>query len=504
MQRSKHWVFGIGALAMAHLAHAQDASGAPSRAYSWTPHLSVNMSATDNLKLRDSEKDGALITTIAPGISAQARGPRLKGSLDYSINALQYAKTDRSGQIQHQLASRLNAELVDNAVFMDAAASISQQTVSAQGQQAIGNLNPISNRTEVGTLQLSPSARARLGDMAVVDLRLTRSETRAKNTQLGDNSLESGSLSVSGSGQRKLNWSLNLASTKTAPKVGREAVNDRLFAALLYKPDVDLDLSARAGRERSNYTSTDASTAATYGADMQWTPTPRSKFSLSLDHHSYGNSHAVSLEHRMARSVWRYADSRSVDNGGGQGSVGGRSNYDMIYSMLASTEPDPVARQKLTNQLLQQFGLSADAISTPGFLTAALTIARRQELSFALEGIRSTLTLQASRTSNTRLGALSLIDDGLGGATVVRQRGLSASFAYKLTPESATSLVYQIQHSDTDLLNQASTLRALSASWNWRLGRRTTVALGARRATFESLIAPYTERSVYGTLQQQF
>ncbi|MDT8997950.1 TIGR03016 family PEP-CTERM system-associated outer membrane protein [Paucibacter sp. APW11] len=495
-------VVGLAGL-LAHAAQAQ-VQGVPARAFTWAPHVAATTTVTDNLKLRDAEKDGAVILQVAPGISVQAKSPHLKGTLDYSINALMYGKTDRSGQIQQQLASRATAELVDNIFFVDGTATISQQTVSAQGVQSSSNLNPTGNRTEVGSLALSPYARGRLGEVANFETRVNVSETRAKDTIFGDSSSKGASLVVNGSGQKVLNWSATVATQKVAPKAGRETLNDRLYAALLYKPDIDVNLSVRGGKERTNYTSTDPVSSKTYGADAQWTPTLRTKFSLGWDHHAYGNSHSLSFEHRMSRSVWRYSDSRSVDNGGGQQGVGGRSNFDMLYSLLTSIEPDAAARQKRTNEMLQQYGLSADAIATPGFLTAALTIARRQELSFALEGLRNALTVQGSRTSNTRLGALSLLDDGLGGASVVRQLGLNVNLAHKLAADSSLSLLWVYQRSTSDLPSATSTLRSLSAAWTGRLGNRTSLALGVRHAEFDSTTAPYTENSVYGTLQQQF
>lgn len=468
--------------------------------------FSLTQTATDNLTLAPSaSRDAALITTLAPGLSLLSPTGRLRGSLDYSLNGLIYTKTDRKDQIQHQLSAQATLEAVEHAFFIDGRASISQQSISAFGVQSADNALVNANRTEVASLSLSPYLKGRLGSVAELELRGSAAESRAKDSITGDVSTRAASLRVNGlSNQSLLNWSLALSASRADPRGGRETRNDSAIATAHLRPDVDWRIGLSAGAERNNLTSTAQRSDATYGLNLAWTPSPRTTASFDWQRHGYGNTHSLSLQHRMARTVWRVSDSKSVNTGGVQASSGTQNNYELLFLQFAGIEPDPIKRDQLVRSFLQSNGLDAGAIATSGFLTGAASLSRRQEASTAWNGQRFTATLTLSRTRSQRLDALSQLSDDLAAAGVVEQRGFLLNLSHRLTPTASLSMALSQQRSLGSRADQDTELNSLSLNWSGRLGAHSTVQFGLRHSDFDSRLRPYRENAVFANFIRQF
>jgi uncharacterized protein (PEP-CTERM system associated) len=211
----------------------------------------------------------------------------------------------------------------------------------------------------------------------------------------------------------------------------------------------------------------------------------------------------------MARSAWRFSDSQSASLGNGQGNgvgtgaAGQRSNYDLLFLQFASLEPDPVKRDALVRSTLQTLGLSPDAFSTSGFISASPTLQRRQDLSFSLQGLRTTVTALLSRSRNRQLGAATKVNDDFAQSSTITQRSASISLSHRLTPDSTVNVSLSDQQTRGDLAAQSTSLKSAIASWGGQLGRRGSVSLGARHSRFEG-VTPYSENAVFATVVQQF
>jgi uncharacterized protein (PEP-CTERM system associated) len=277
------------------------------------------------------------------------------------------------------------------------------------------------------------------------------------------------------------------------------------LAGLRWRPDVDWVLGGFAGGERSNLAAIKQTSGATYGMDGSWTPTPRTVAQASWQHHSYGDSHSLSLEHRMSRTALRLSDSTTAVAPGANGAAGRLTNYDLLYLQFASAEPDPVKRDLFVRAFLQANGLAADAVTTTGFISAGATRLRRQEASMSWTGIRTTLTGSINQSQTRRLGPqdAGIVDD-LSGSGVVKQLGLAGNLSYRLTADSSASLSGSYQRTRGDLGTQATSMKSILAGWNARLGRRTTGMVNLRHTQFASSIKPYRENAVIVTLVQQF
>lgn len=469
------------------------------------PRVSLSQTLTDNVQLSAQNKDAALITTIAPGISIHSNSGRVRGSLDYALNGLIYSKTDRDNQVQHDLAAKAMIEAVERWFYVDATASISQQNVSAFGQTSMDPRLRNSNATEVANLSLSPYVQGQLGSAVGYALRATMTESRAKDSVTGDSSGRGLSLSFNGlrSGS-VLNWAAAVDEQSSRPQGGRETGTSSATGTLLVTPDVDWNFGLTAGYERNDYVSLSARNRGTYGANANWTPTPRTKLAAAWSSHDYGNSHSLNFEHRMARSAWIFSDTQAVNTGGAQGRTGLMTNYQLFSLQFAGEVPDPVQRDILVRATLARLGLSPNAQTTGGFLSASPNLSRNQLFSFSLQGLRTTLTLALSQSKSRRLSKLTVGPDDLGDSAKVQQRGISVNLAHRLTPTSSASLLLSQQQSRGDLATQRTDLKSLTANWNGRLGQKTSLMLGLRHNRFSSTLQPYRENALLATLVQQF
>lgn len=497
--------------AFAAVTHAQQGDGGGS-GMKILPRIGFSQTWTDNLRLSDQNKDAALIATVSPGISIVSNSGALRGSLDYSLNGIAYIKTSEASQLQNSLSAVGQAVIVPSTFYVDASASIGQQSASAFGLQSTptlgsqGGVSPLvnPNRHETGVLNVAPLLRGLFGGVASFDLRGTFSITKVRDSALGDSRSIGASLLINQLTAGLLGWYVQAHTQQTQPKGSTANRSTTLTGGLNYRPDFDWVFSANAGRERTDYLGggSNAQSGVTGGVTADWTPTPRSRVKGNWQRHRYGNSHGLALEHRLSRSVWTLSDNRSVTLGNAGSSGGMRTVYDLFFQLFASQEPDPIKRDAVVRAYLLSQGLSPDAPLSGGFLSTGPSKVHNQTLSFALQGVRSSLTGNFLRSTTSRVGD-NLNQGDLASNARVEQRSYSLTASHQLTPTNAISLTASRQETAGDSAGARSQLTSLTTSWNGRLGSRLSVQLGGRHSRFEG-VASYSENAVYANLTQQF
>jgi uncharacterized protein (PEP-CTERM system associated) len=255
------------------------------------------------------------------------------------------------------------------------------------------------------------------------------------------------------------------------------------------------------GHESNNFVSLDKKGHNISGLGVDWRPSERTTASASIERRFFGNSHSVVLEHRSPRSVWSFRDTRGVTTGFAQPTLGSRGTaFDLLLAHFASLQPDPALRAHLVDNFLQANGIPPTAVLFTGSLTSAVTLERRQELSFAMLGIRDTLMLAASQSEARRLDTVVAVSDDFANANNVRQRGLQLDWAHRLTSRSALNVLASLVKT-TGTANVASTnLRTFALNWTSQVGARTNLSLGGRHISSSSSISPYTESALTATL----
>ncbi len=489
-------------------AYAQElSSGSDSKpTLSIVPRVSAIETLTDNVRLSNTDKQSDLVTEISPGIRINSEGRRLKGYLDYSVDRIAYAKNSSADQYQRALNTAGTLEAVDNWAYLDFGGSISQQTISAFGTPSIDNTSINANRAEVSSYFLSPNLRGRLGNLANYEARYTRAITSSNADAFSDVKTVDGVFKINGdSAFRRLGWSADARQQTIDFSAGRRTEDDQLLLGLSYAVTPQLRVYSKAGREANNYTSLDKQSYGVSGFGADWSPSNTTSLSASRYRHSYGSTYDLSFEHRTARTAWRFTDHKGVQvptatpNLAGTGSIA-----DLLYSQFASVEPNPIARTQLVNAYLQANGLSPNAVAINGSLLSAASLEHRQDLSFALLGMRDTVTFIASRSDSSRLDSLSAAVDDLSNSALVRQRGFSANYTHRLTPNYSLGVLASQQETSGVSGQQGTTLRLLNFSVTGRVNKQATVSVAIRHAVSSGDTASYIENAVTGTLLVSF
>ncbi|MBT3067027.1 TIGR03016 family PEP-CTERM system-associated outer membrane protein [Rhodoferax sp. U11-2br] len=489
------------------VAWAQDAApGAATQAVSISTRVTVNETVTDNVALSGTSAKSDQITEISPGIHVNINGARLKTYFDYSLTHVNYAQGTAASRNQNALNTFGTLEAVDNWAFLDFSGNISQQTISAFGTQSNNNTTINANRTEVASYSLSPYVKGRLGDAANYEARISRAVSSSDSATASDTATTNSVVKVSNaSAYRSLGWTADLSRQQASYSAGRTTETDTYSLGLTYEVSPQVKLSANAGQESNNYSSLDKQNYSTSSVGINWFPSERTSLSALTGKRSFGNTHNVSLEHRSARTVWRFSDSKDVSTTPNQNGVGTIGNlYDLFYSQLEGSGLSATERAQRVNALLQLYGLSANTPVVGGFLTSAISVQRSQNLSLALLGIRDTITFLLSRTESNRLDTVTSVVDNLSNGVTVIQNGFSVNYSHRLTPDYSLGVSLSRQDTSGTTTAEETTLRSFHVNISGKVGRRTAASLGLRRVVSDNATNPYTENAVTGNLNVQF
>jgi uncharacterized protein (PEP-CTERM system associated) len=476
------------------------------RGFSIVPSVAVTETLSDNIRLSSTDRQTDLVTQITPAIRITSNGGRIRGFVDYSFSGLVYARNSSGNEVQNFLNSAVKVEAVENWAFIDASASVTQQYVSAYGTQSADSTVINSNRTEVRTFTVSPYAKGKLAASIDYEARLTQNWTRNSTSDAANYDDSLATVRVQGDSRlRAVSWSADASMQVYDYTIGRRTEDDRIRGFLYFTVNPQLRLSLSGGLESSNISTINKETNSTPGIGIEWNPTERTLLAAQYEKRFFGSSHALKFEHRTPRTVWRYTDTRDVENGFGQPAAGQPGTaYDLFFAQFASVQPDPGLRASLVDQFLRSNGIAPTAQVYSGSLATAPTEQRRQDLAFAFLGVRDTITVVGSQTRGRRIDPLSTTVDDFANNNLVRQRGVSLGLSHRMTPLAALNLVTSIDRTSGSVASQETTLRTVRLYWTDQFGPRGDYSMGVRHASFSSAVAPYTETAVMARLGLRF
>lgn len=490
-----------------------DVAAAPASRPAWliTPSISATLTLTDNVRPGQASKQSDLITSITPAVRIDGKGGRVSGNVNFSWQQNLYANESQHNNDQMFLSAAGKAELVEQWLFLDALASISQHATSVFGTQTASNELVSGNRGQTTSWQWSPYVHGNFGASNVAyELRYRNIRTTADRGLYAtgsdvDTQIWSGRLS-GGTPLALLGWSLLGEDQRTSFNV-RDTQSSRVIGTLEYRLDPQFRVNLSAGRESDNYSNLQWQHRTVSGYGFDWAPTERTLLKVAKEKRSFGDGHTIDFSHRTALTAWKFIDTRSVVIPAQQFTTAPVSTaYDLLFLQLASSIPDPIARAQAVSALLQSAGIPANSLIYGNIVTAQPFVQRRQQASVSLTGANNTITFTAQRSSNTRLGTgIGSLDD-FALTQNIRQSGLSASWAHKLTPLSNLTLNALISRSRGDGGLDAR-LRSVSLLYTTKLGARTTASVGLRQNNHDSAgtgAADYTEHAITGTLSASF
>lgn len=283
-----------------------------------TPSLSVSESVTDNARqAQPGQREADIYTTVSPGVSMAGVGRRLNFNLNYAFNSTSYVDNSDLDRRNHNLAATGTAELLQDMLFVDSRASISQALISNTGARGavLDSTNP-ANRTTVRAFSLAPYLRNHLGSYANLEYRYEFALTDSGG--LAD-SLSHRMLTTAKSGEnfQRLKWTLT-ADVQHADRGGSPGTGGTLLAqgqestsdTKLFKADGEyrLDdwwsLTAGGGYEETQDTTLIQSNAGpVYNGGFRFTPSPRTALAISYNHRNQSDFASGSLSYKATERL---------------------------------------------------------------------------------------------------------------------------------------------------------------------------------------------------------
>lgn len=468
------------------------------------PSAAITETLSDNVRL-SPQKQADSITEMSATLRMGVRAGKMQGNLDYTLSGFVYGRDSSANTVQNTLNGVARGELVDNWLTLEASAQVGQQAISAFGPVGVGSGVGQSNRTEVRSLQVTPRIHGTLAGVAQYQAYVTKVWTSSSvDNGLGDANSTSAGASVSMQPGPSTQVTASASQQRSHHSVTRSTTTDSIDLSASYRITPDLRLSASAGMERTDLASADRIRHSVIRLGADWSPSPMFRFSMDGDRRFFGTGYRLSVEHRMPRSSLRLTSSRDVSDGAQQLMNTVVGAYDLFYSQFASVEPDPVKRDLLVRSFMQSNGLSPNAGIGMSFLTNSATLQRRTELSYAMQGVRSTLTLTAGLSTSSRLDAtLGGLDD-LADTDMVKQRSYGFTLGHRLTPATGLSLELMRQSSLGSGAHQSTSQWSARMSMTTSLGQRTSATLSARHVVGDSASSSYSENALIATLGMRF
>lgn len=285
----------------------------PACALDWDfqPSVGARATYTDNVNQRATNSQDALILSVAPGFGLRSKGSRrVQASLQYGLSAVNRFGGDTDNDLFHNLNAVGKAELVEDFLYLDASARVSQELISLLGSTADASTNS-SNRTNVGTYLLSPYVRKRFGTFAHAEVRTTASGAIFGDSAASNSSVRALTANLS-SGTRfdDLNWALDYSIRKANNRNTRDTTFERASVHLGYALSRKFRVFGTLGQDKNDYLSSTSTDGSSYSVGFGWSPSRRTNLEASVGERYFGRTFSLSGSHRTRLSRWnvRYAE----------------------------------------------------------------------------------------------------------------------------------------------------------------------------------------------------
>ncbi|WP_461572324.1 TIGR03016 family PEP-CTERM system-associated outer membrane protein [Thiobacillus sp.] len=294
------------AMGFASAAHALD--------WRFEPSVGASATYTDNANQSATNPEDALILSVTPGFSLRSQGSRrIQASVNYGLSGVARFGEDQSTDLNHHLGAVGKAELIEDFLFIDGTASISQELISLFGSPADAGIND-SNRATVGTYSISPYIQKRFGTFANAQARYTTGGAIFENDVASNSNTNTFSAGLtSGTRFNDLSWGLNY-SLRKADSDTADTTFESATATVGYALTRKFRVFGTVGQDWNDYLSTTGTDGASYSVGFGWSPTRRTSVEASMGERYFGSTYSFSGSHRTRSSQWTVRYSENVSD----------------------------------------------------------------------------------------------------------------------------------------------------------------------------------------------
>jgi uncharacterized protein (PEP-CTERM system associated) len=493
-----------------------DFVGAYSTPWRYSAGLEVDETWSDNINLQPSGSQRSdFVTTINPSFEASRTSRRLNLSLQYSPQLVYYARGSNGTQLRNGLGANANATVIDNLLFVNASAGISQQNISPFGTQAANTYNGSNNRAESRNYSFGPTLRSRLGQDLTYSLGYNYAVSSSDSSAIASShSTDVFANFQTSTSFRDLGYGMNFDRSEQDYGGVNTVTVEQGSGTLTYVLLPTLHLSGSAGYERDHYPTVGQPDlkSATYSGGFDWEPTRHTSFSAQFGHRYFGPTANVHLTETMSRFSVSASYSRDQSTSGAAGlTLVQDPNYQLLDQYYRTTITDPVARAQLVTAALQAAGLPSSQFATSNFLSNQIYVQTRADLSVALVGLRNTVSFDVSRSQSQGLSNLTVGFDIFNQTSRFRTMSYSANWSYKLGPSTSVNATAQKVDSAAIEGVGSTRQRSLSASISRQISKKVSATALYRNTkqtgTGDSggfYSGNYVENAVFGSLRVNF
>jgi uncharacterized protein (PEP-CTERM system associated) len=493
-----------------------------------TPTIGIAETYSDNPGLqRDEEAHGQWISESFPGftLSSRSRRLRLNASGEWHFYAYQEKNTPNTHDRERRYSANATANLVDNLLTLDANANGSRQAISAFGPRYTQSYSTF-NRTDVRTWSISPVLQHRFGSEAELLMRLTRDSVQTDGdnatTAFNDSKGSTALFSLAGpttSGDA-FGWGLQYTRQNLQTERFGNSTSVNAAANLRYRLSGTLNAVATIGHDSYEYDSVNNRTAGpSYLAGFAWTPTSRTSIDARFGHSYLGRTGSLMAVQRNRHLVSRVTYTDQVTTSRAQFLLPAAiDTAAMLDRMFSSTIPDPIERAQAVQAYMAATGLPPSLANNINYLSNRYMREKRLQAAYIYSMPHSAMSLGVYRSERTAL-SLQQSDSELLGSQLtslndnVRQKGVDASFDYRLSARSTVTAGASASRSTSIGTGIDMPSHTLRLGYTRQFDRKTraivelrhTTNMGGAPSTSTVALGPgsYTENALTATLSVQ-
>lgn len=279
------------------------------------PQVRTAITITDNVN-QTANGENALILSVSPGFNLISRGSRrFQASVNYALTATSRFGESNSNDLFHNLSAVSKAELVEDFLFIDGTASLSQGLISLFGSNADATTNG-ANRTAVGVYSLSPYIKKRFGTFANAEVRYTLGGAIFGDNAAADAVTNSFTASLdSGSRFNDLSWSVDysLYHADNSGAVGNSTF-ERGSVTLGYALSRKFRVFGTYGDERNEFQGVNDAGGTFYSVGAGWAPSRRTNIEATIGERYFGRTYSFSARHQTRASNWHINYSEDIND----------------------------------------------------------------------------------------------------------------------------------------------------------------------------------------------
>ena len=492
---------------------------APAAQAQWkvVPSIDLRETYTDNVRLEpDDSARSQFVTELTPTLRVANESPRLKVHARAVSHLYAYSeRIDGTNQSTSELQGDARAALINDLLYLDGAASIGQQAVSAFGPQVSNNNGYASaNRAKVSTWRISPYLRHRFGAVANGELRYTRDSVKSGNLLLGDSTSNTLAASLSsGPAFHAIGWDLQASRQDLNDSLERKFHIANSNATLRYRATRTLTLNASAGYDSYDYPKPGGSNAGkSYSLGFTWVPSLRTSIQANVGRRYFGPSYLLALSHRSRGTVWAINYNDAVTTTRDQLLIPAEVNaIDVLDRLFATSIPDAEARRQAVEAYIRANGLPPSLAHNVNYFSNRFILQRQFQATMAFNTARTTSVVAVNASKRSGLSAPE-VDAPLLGTVAptlnddTKQAGASVLVSYRLSPRTATSLSLNTSRSESLTTGFKDNRKAVNLSISSQVQRKLKGALELRHVQGNVFVAggrTYRENAISASLSYQ-